>query len=91
MSVTAGDISTTVAEAVAIGETILAALEGADPAVALPAEAAGGAIALAGELAQKALAAWSAASGVPITVDSVMALMPDETPLDPPDAPSATS
>ena len=36
------------------------------------------------QLAAKGLAAWSAASGQPITVESVQALMANPTPLTPP-------
>ena len=37
------------------------------------------------KLASNALVAWSAASGVPITVESVQALLPNQTPLTEPD------
>lgn len=38
------------------------------------------------QLASTALAAWSKASGIAITPESVAALMPDPTPLTAPDA-----
>ena len=53
-------------------------------AVEVPAELAGPILAEVGNLVAAALTAWSNASGAPITAESVMALLPDPTPLDQP-------
>ena len=53
---------------------------GLDPALSIPLEAESAAEALV----QAALTAWSNASGTPITVASVQALLPNPTPLTPP-------
>lgn len=74
-------IATDVESAIAVAKTFVpnaqidAALEIAD--VVIP---------IAEDLATKALTAWQGASGQAITVDSVKALMPDQTPLTPPKA-----
>jgi hypothetical protein len=67
------------------GDTILSTLETVDPAVALPAATAEQVLNLVADLVGKALTAWSAASGVPITVESVQALLPNQTALTQPD------
>lgn len=83
---TTGTVTTVVTEIQAIGDTILETLKVADPAVALPAEAAETVFNLIGELVSKALTAYSAAAGIPITVDTVSALLPNPTPLSTPTA-----
>lgn len=55
-------------------------VEGLDPALAIPIEAEKAAEALAAI----ALTAWSNASGIPITVASVQALLPNPDPLSKP-------
>jgi hypothetical protein len=55
-------------------------VEGLDPALAIPIEAEKAVEALA----QTAITAWSNASGTPITVASVQALLPNPAPLTPP-------
>lgn len=85
MAVTAGQVSTTISEVVGVGESILAIVGAEDPAVELTVEAAAGTASLIADLVEKVLAAWQASSGIPITVESVMALMPESGPLDPPD------
>lgn len=77
---TASSVSTTVQEIINDAEEVLAAIEAVDPAIDVPV-AIGESLA---NLVTKALAAWSAASGVPVTVASVQALLPDPTPLTPP-------
>lgn len=67
-------------------DTILSTLGAVDPELALPA---GLAERVADEvlaLASKALTAYTAASGTPITVESVQALLANPTPLSAPDA-----
>ena len=78
------DVQTLVQEVQSIGDAILQELEAAVPSVDGPAVIAGTALDLIATLAQKALSAWSAASGTPITVESVQALLPNPTPLTPP-------
>lgn len=65
---------------------VLQAVENLDPAVEVPVAAAEGIVALISGLIGKALSAWSAASGTPITQASVLALLPADTPLDAPTA-----
>lgn len=60
---------------------ILATIEAVDPAAGLPVEATESAMALIGSLVTAALQAWSNASGIPITPDTIAALLPDPTPL----------
>lgn len=60
---------------------VLETIEGVDPALALPVDAAETIVNVFGGLINKALAGWSAASGIPITQASVLALLPDNTPL----------
>lgn len=70
----------------AIGDTILAEVGSIDPAVAIPAAVATKVLDLLSQLASKAITAWGAASGTPITVETITALLPNATPLTPPDA-----
>ena len=65
-------------------DLVLETIKGVDPALALPIDAAEGIVNVFGGLISKALAGWSAASGIPITQASVLALLPDNTPLDTP-------
>jgi hypothetical protein len=85
MPVTAAQISSAVQEAQGVGDAILKTIEGLDPAAAVEAATIGGVVDLTEDLVEKALGAWSAASGQPITVQSVLALLPNQTPLTPPD------
>lgn len=64
-----------------ISAEILATIGAVDPALADTTGAAEGLIALFATLASKALTAYSEASGVAITVESVQALAPNPTPL----------
>ena len=61
---------------------ILTTVEALDPALALPIEVEQE----IQNMATKALAAWSAASGTAITAESVQALLTNPTPLTPPTA-----
>jgi hypothetical protein len=63
-----------------ISNSILAEVEALDPALDLPI----GVIQAIEALATTALKAWSNASGTPITVSSVQALLPNPVPLTPP-------
>ncbi len=74
---TVADVSSVVTEIQTISTTVLSVLETADPAITVPATIAEELL----TLAAKALAAWSAASGVAITAESVQALLPNQTPL----------
>lgn len=77
---TAAEIAAAIAEIEADSSSVLGLIEGLDPALTAPI----GIAELLASLAAKALTAWSNASGMPITAASVLALMPDETPLTPP-------
>jgi hypothetical protein len=83
---TAADVSSTVTEIQAAGDTILEVIQGSVPGVALEAGAAEAVLNLLAGLIGKALTAYSAASGTPITPETVAALMPNPTPLTQPDA-----
>lgn len=82
---TAAEVATAVQEGQDVGDAILETIEGLNPAVGVPAEVAQQVIDLTSQLVQKALNAWSSASGQPITAESVQALLPNPAPLDPPD------
>lgn len=84
---TATEVSGAVSEVQATATTVLAILEAADPGAAPGAQVAENVVTLIGDLVTKALNAWSTAAGTPITVDSVLALLPNQTPLTEPDAP----
>jgi hypothetical protein len=85
---TLSEVSAAVTAAQTLGGTILSTIETADPAVDVPAETAGSILTLVAQLAAAGLAAYAAASGVPITVASVLALLPDAAPLPLPPASS---
>lgn len=74
------NLSNIISEIEEIANGVLTALETIDPALGLPAAI----IAEVEKLASTALAAYSTASGTPITVASVQALLPNPTPLTPP-------
>jgi hypothetical protein len=74
-------LATDVTEVQTVAGSILATIEQADPAVGVPVEVAEQAVTLLGDLVSAALTAWSNASGIPITVESVTALLPNATPL----------
>jgi hypothetical protein len=77
----AGTVTTDITAVVSSGNAILDAIEGADPALDVPAETAGLVLNTLAELVTAALTAFSNASGTPITVESVQALLPNPTPL----------
>jgi hypothetical protein len=77
MSVTIQQISTDVTGISGIANSIMNTIEGLDPALAAPLEA----VKAVESLASAALTAWSNASGTPITVASVQALLPNAAPL----------
>jgi hypothetical protein len=79
-------VTTAINEVQMAGDTILSTLQAVDPGVALPAATAQLVLDEILKLASAALTAWSAASGVPITVESVQALLANPTPLSAPDA-----
>jgi hypothetical protein len=85
-TMTAGDVSQGITEVQQTGDLILAAIEGLDPAAEVDAELAGKVLDMSADLAIKAITAWSAASSTPITADSIMALLPNATPLTPPNS-----
>lgn len=64
----------------------IATLETLDPAVVPEAEIAKLVFNISSDLVSKALTAWSNASGQPITVETVLALLPNPDPLTPPAA-----
>ena len=57
-----------------------------DAQIAVPIELAEAILPIVEDLVNKALTAWSTASGQPITVETVQALLPNATPLTPPSA-----
>jgi hypothetical protein len=77
---TVSQVSGVIAEIEAIAKEIAAEVVVLDPAIGVPVTVA---LSLA-DLITKALSAWSAASDTPITAESVLALLPDPTPLTPP-------
>jgi len=81
----AEEIAQYVAEVQAAGNTILYTIGSFAPGTKPTEEQAAVLLNLIADLATKALLAWSAAAGVPITVDSVKGLLPNPTPLTPPD------
>lgn len=85
---TAAGVSSIVSEVQGAGDTILGLLEAFDPNAEIPDEQAAGIVDEVANMATKALAAWSAAAGTPITAESVLALLPNATPLTAPDQPS---
>jgi hypothetical protein len=74
------DVLSILQEVEQASNTILATVEALDPALDLPV----GVIQAIEGLATTALSAWSTASGTPITVASVQALLPNPVPLTPP-------
>lgn len=87
---TAEEIAAYVEEVQAAGNTILNTVEALPfgPGVEVPAETAELILNLLAGMATTALAAWAKARGVPITVESVQGLLPNPTPLTPPDDPA---
>lgn len=57
-----------------------------DPAADIPLAAIGAIVPVVEQLATAAINGWSQASGTPITVESITALLPNATPLDKPPA-----
>jgi hypothetical protein len=79
---TVAQVSTYVSEVAGSADLILTTIETLDPAIAPEAAL----VEEIAKLAAKGLAAWSASSGTPITAESVLALLPNPTPLSPPTA-----
>lgn len=69
-----------------IGDEILETLSTFAPGVAVPAEAAQVILDLIAKFASKAISAYSAASGTPITAETLTALLPNISPLSAPTA-----
>ena len=82
---TAEEVAAYVEEVQLAGNTILNTVEALDPGVNLPAETAEVILNLLAGMATTAFAAWGKARGVPITVESIQGLLPNPTPLTPPD------
>lgn len=80
---TAADVAASITEVKGVADSILEELEPV-PAVGADALIAQNVLDLLSDLASKALLAWSGASGTPITVESLQALLPNSTPLTPP-------
>jgi hypothetical protein len=72
--------------ATSIAEQGLKTAETFDPAITPEAAIVGAVLPIAEQLLTAALNAWSNASGQPITVATVTALLPNQTPLDKPTA-----
>jgi hypothetical protein len=82
---TAGDVASVVTEVKVAGDTVLELVGTFDPAVELEAGVAEGALNLIAQMASKAIAAYGAAAGVPVTSENVLALLPNQAPLSEPD------
>jgi hypothetical protein len=89
--VNAGTLATDIGTVQGVAGEILTTIEAVDPAADVPAEAAQAALTLIASLVTAALTAWSNASGTPITIASVTALLPDPTPLPEPPTPVSGS
>jgi hypothetical protein len=70
MAITTQDVSATVTGIQAAGDLILQEIQALDPGVAVPA----GVAEMLLDLAAKAVAAWAAAAGVPVTVENLQLL-----------------
>lgn len=81
---TAAAVSADITAATTVSNTILQTIEALDPAAELPAAEAGTVIDLAASLVTAALNAYSTASGTPINATTIVALMPNATPLSEP-------
>jgi hypothetical protein len=84
MAINTAGVVTAIQEVQTVSATVLATIEATDPGVAGEAATAGALVTLLGGLVSSALRAYSAASGTPVTVESVQALLPDPTPLNTP-------
>lgn len=82
---TAGTIATYIGESQAIGDVIMGTVSVMDPGAALQIGTVATIVDLSAQMAIKALQAWSVASGLPITTENIVALLPDSTPLSEPD------
>ena len=76
-----GTVVSVVTDVQAVGDAILLEVESLIPGAAIPAAAAQKILDLLAELASKAITAWGTASGTPITVETITALLPNPTPL----------
>lgn len=81
---TAAEVQAIIEEIQAGSDVVLTTLGTVVPSEEIPASKASAIVDLISDLATKALAAWSAAANNPITVESVQALLPNQTPLTPP-------
>lgn len=80
------DTTTVVTDVQQIGDAILAEVGTLVPGLEAPAATAQKIVDLLAQLASKAITAWGAASGTPITTETISALLPNQTPLTPPTA-----
>ena len=76
---------TIITEVQTTADTILQTIKATDPNLTAPTSQTQAIVDLTAVLVASALSAWSAASGLPITPESVAALMPNATPLTAPD------
>ncbi|HXF12239.1 MAG TPA: hypothetical protein VN517_03740 [Terriglobales bacterium] len=81
------DVATAITEGQAIGDEILESIAALAPGVAVPAALAEAILNLLAKYVGKAIVGYNAAAAVPITADSILALLPNQTPLSAPDAP----
>ena len=77
-------VSSAVSEVQAVADAILSTIGLVDPAVSGATVFTKVTLALFAQLVDKALAAYLAAAGVPITPETIAALLPNPTPLTPP-------
>lgn len=82
---TVSDITTAVTAAQTAGDGILDIIENLDPGATVPAEVAEQVLDVTAQLVSSALAAYVAATGTPITPETIAALAPNPAPLSQPD------
>lgn len=83
---TSTEITSAVTEGQAIGDSILEAVGALAPGVAVPAAFAETILNLLAKYIGKAVEGYSAASGTPITAESIATLLPNQIPLSAPDS-----
>lgn len=79
------EFTTALTEVEALAQSALKTVSAIDPELEAPIVLTADVLALVSSLVTTALTAWSAANDQPITVDTVQALLPNVTPLTPPD------
>lgn len=83
---TSEQVVTAVQEAQGVGDTILEIVKQVDPGVAVEGAMAEEVLNLAAQMVVKAMTAYTAAGGDPITAETIAKLAPNPIPLSAPDA-----